>query len=344
VAFGTSPTLSVVLPNYNHAALLPRALDALIAQDRPADEIVIVDDGSTDDSRAVIARYATRHPSIRLLANEHNTGVIPALQRALAAARGSFIYFAASDDWVQPGFFSRALAMLEAHPDVGLFCANALLIDAETGRVGGYRPIARPLSRAGAISPAGTAALLKRIDNWILTGSAVFRRQAIEAAGGLDARFGTLADGMLARKIALTHGFCYAPAIAATWYVSTAGVSRSTALTQGEEVLHAAPAIIAADPVFPAWYAELFKRRWRFATARLALERRPFDRDLLRVMGPRAPWFRTLLECVWTVLPAAAGRFVTLSLLWLALRPTSLIRVMTSALAHRMGAGAQNLK
>ena len=344
MTFGASPTLSVVLPNYNHAALLPRALDALIAQDRPADEIVIVDDGSTDGSRAVIERYAARHPSIRLLANEHNSGVIPALQRGLEAARGDYVYFAASDDWVMPGFFSRALAMLETHQDVGLFCANALLIDAETGRPGGYRPIARPLPHAGAMGPAETVALLRRIDNWILTGSAVFRRQAIEAAGGLDARLGTLADGMLARKVALTHGFCYAPVIAATWYVSAAGVSRSTALTKGEEVLRTAPAIIAADPVFPAWYAELFKRRWRFATARLALERRPFDRHLLRVMGPRAPWLRTLLECVWTVLPAAAGRFVTLSLLWLALRPTSLFRVMTSALAHRMGGGAQNLK
>jgi len=156
VTFGASPTLSVVLPNYNHAALLPRALDALIAQDRPAGEIVIVDDGSTDDSRAVIERYAGRHPSIRLLANEHNSGVIPALQRGLEAARGDYVYFAASDDWVQPGFFSRALAMLEAHPNVGLFCANALLIDAETGRCAGYRPIARPLSHAGAIGPAGS--------------------------------------------------------------------------------------------------------------------------------------------------------------------------------------------
>jgi len=61
-------------------------------------------------------------------------------------------------------------------------------------------------------------------------------------------------------------------------------------------------------------------------------------------MGPRTRWLGTLLEYVWTVLPAPAARFVTLAVLWLILRPTSLIRVMTSALAHRMGGGAQNLK
>lgn len=332
------PVLSVVLPNYNHADVLPRALDALIAQDRPADEIVIVDDGSTDGSRTLVERYAARVPAIRLLANDRNQGVIPALQRGLAAARGTYVYFAASDDWVLPGFFSRALALLDAYPEAGLFCANAVLIDAETGRPAGYRPIARPLSRAGAVDAAGAAALLTRIDNWILTGSTIFRGEAIGAAGGLDARLGTLADGMLARKVALTRGFCYAPVPAAIWCVSGAGASRSTALTQGEDVLRTVPPIIAADPAFPAWYSDLFKRRWRFATARLALERKPFDRPLLRTMGPRAAWLRSLLEGAWTVLPAPVSRFVTLAVLWLTLRPTSLIRVMTSALAHRLGA------
>jgi hypothetical protein len=343
VTVGTFPVLSVVLPNYNHASVLPRALDALVAQDRPADEILIVDDGSTDGSCAAIADYAARHASIRLLANPRNLGIIPALQRGLDAARGSYVYFAASDDWVLPGFFSRALAMLETYPEAGFFCGNAILIDAETGRPAGYRPIARPLSRAGTVGPAETADLLGLIDNWIMTGSTVFRRDAIAAAGGLDTRLGTLADGMLARKVALTHGFCYAPVPAATWCVSSAGASRSTALNRSEDVLRTVPPIIAADPAFPAWYAELFKRRWRFATARLALERKPFDRPLLRVMGLRAAWLRRLLEGAWTVLPAPMARFVTLAVLWVALRPTSLIRVATSALAHRLG-GHQNRK
>jgi hypothetical protein len=252
VTVETPPALSVVLPNYNHADVLPRALDALIAQDRAADEIVIVDDGSTDDSLAVIARYAALHPAIRVLANTHNHGVIPALQRGLAAAGGTYVYLAASDDWVLPGFFSRALAMLEAHPRAGLFCADAVLIDADTGQLAGYRPIARPLPRAGEIGPAGTVELLRRIDNWILTGSAVFRRQALVAAGGLDARLGTLADGMLARKMALTHGFCYAPVPAATWCVSRTGMSRLTALTQGEEMLRIVPPIRSSPPGMPS--------------------------------------------------------------------------------------------
>jgi glycosyltransferase involved in cell wall biosynthesis len=98
-----SPTLSVVLPNYNHAKFVGRALAALLGQEHAADEIIVIDDGSTDDSVAVIERIAAAAPTIRLLRNPSNIGVIPTLQRGLEAAHGTYIYFAASDDWVFPG-------------------------------------------------------------------------------------------------------------------------------------------------------------------------------------------------------------------------------------------------
>src|SRR6516225_6699424 len=75
--------LSVVLPNYNHADFISRALMALLAQERAADEIIVVDDGSTDDSVSVIQQIATTAPSIRLLCSQANVGVIDALQRGL---------------------------------------------------------------------------------------------------------------------------------------------------------------------------------------------------------------------------------------------------------------------
>ena len=52
----------MVLPNYNHAQYLPRALDALLSQELPADEIIVVDDCSADASRDIVTRYAARHP------------------------------------------------------------------------------------------------------------------------------------------------------------------------------------------------------------------------------------------------------------------------------------------
>src|SRR5215510_6838577 len=117
-----APILSVILPNYNHGVLLPRAARALLAQEPPPDEIIIVDDGSSDNSRAVIEELARTSPRLRILWNATNRGAIPTLNRGIAAATGRYIYLAAADDWIMPCFFKLALAALEANPGCGLFC------------------------------------------------------------------------------------------------------------------------------------------------------------------------------------------------------------------------------
>src|SRR5213593_319770 len=114
-----APILSVVLPNYNHARLIARALEALLAQDPAPDEVILVDDASTDDSLDVVAPFAARHPALRIIVNPSNTGAIATLARGLAAARGRYVYFAAADDWVFPGFFRLAVRMLERYRHTG---------------------------------------------------------------------------------------------------------------------------------------------------------------------------------------------------------------------------------
>ena len=76
------PVLSVVLPNYNHAQYLPRALDALLTQERPPDEIIVVDDCSIYGSRDIVARYAANNPSTDFFFNDENVGVIPTCRGA----------------------------------------------------------------------------------------------------------------------------------------------------------------------------------------------------------------------------------------------------------------------
>src|SRR5580704_16204019 len=102
-------TLSVILPNYNHARYLPRAIGAIAGQSRKPDEFIIIDDGSTDDSREVIAACQRDFPGLSVLFNPQNLGAIPTLQRGLEIARGKYIYFAAADDNILPGFFETAL-------------------------------------------------------------------------------------------------------------------------------------------------------------------------------------------------------------------------------------------
>ena len=328
-------TLSVILPNYNHAALLPRALAALLAQDRPPDEIIIVEDGSTDDSLAVIAAWQARDSRIRCLVNPCNLGVIAALQRGLAAAVGRYVYFGAADDWVLKGFFARALKVLEAHPQCGFYCGDAALVEGATGASCGFRPIARPRFGRGVVTAQRALRLLGKIDNWVLTGSTVFRRDAVLAAGGFDARLGSLADGFLSRKIALSQGCFYDPEPVAVWSLFADSASRRTVLHDAAAVLRDVPPLIAADPAFPPWYAALFRRRWHFAVARLAITAHRDD-DSVLALGAESGLDRLVVSAVALLAQSRLGQVVALGLLWLRWRPTTLWRVASTALERRM--------
>jgi glycosyltransferase involved in cell wall biosynthesis len=329
--------LSVVLPNYNHAKFIGRALAALLGQERAADEIIVIDDGSTDDSIAVIERIAAGAPAIRLLRNPSNIGVIPTLQRGLEAARGKYIYFAASDDWIFPGFFALALRRLEADPDMGLFCGEAMLVDSASNRPFAVRPAVRPRLRAGRIEAARTEQLLRSSDNWILTGSAIFRRDCVTWAGGFDARLGSSADGFIARKVALKYGFLFEPDIVASWVVFPDSVSRRTALDlqRTKYTLDVVPTLISADPGFPSWYADAFRNRWRFAACRLALQADPVERSVLFELAAPAAAEKAELQRILAWPQRNLARLVILARLWYRLRPTSLFALLRTMLAMR---------
>lgn len=330
------PTLSVVLPNFNHELYLAAALDALLSQDCAADEIIVVDDCSSDGSRDIVARYAVTNPSIRLFVNEKNQGAIASLSRGLAEARGQYIYFGAADDFLMPGFFSSAIKMLQANPGAGLFCGDAVLIDGISGHEIGIRPPVRPRLRAGFIGPQRFAELLRRNDSFIVTGAAVFRRDAVVSAGGFNARLASLADGYLTRVVTLTHGFCYSPTTVLTWRIFKNSLSRteSTKLDLTRHLLGNAEALMAEHPAFPSWYGSAFARRWHFLVSRLGVLENPINRDLLMDMGARNAIDRALFSFFLKAFSRQFARILILGWLWLRLRPFSLIDLVLTAMTR----------
>ena len=332
------PLLTVVLPNFNHANDLPRAIDAIIRQSRPADELIIIDDGSTDGSREVISRYQSRYPRLTALYNEKNRGALRTLQRGLEAARGQYVYLAAADDEILPGFFERALRVLEATPDVGLFCGETILVGGATEQPIGLRPVVRPLRKAGRLSPESVVDLLERADNFIHTGSAIFRNSSLRSKGGFALEAGSFSDGLLARKIALTEGMWFEPATVSRWLIDPNGFSRSTALIQHRAVdaMNTIPKWIAADPDFPSWYPKLFRRRWQFGSARLALDAVPTDRGLIAAMVSDTRLSRITFRILAPFLSLRIGRLVFLAWLAVCLKPFRLRDVARTALDRRI--------
>jgi hypothetical protein len=125
----TTPRVSVVVPAYNLARFLARAIDSALAQDWPAEaiEVIVVDDGSSDETPQVLAAYGERIRAIR----QDNGGLVRAVDRGLAEVSGDYVALLDADDEWPADRLRRQVAFLEAHPRVGLVHGDMTLIDAD---------------------------------------------------------------------------------------------------------------------------------------------------------------------------------------------------------------------
>ena len=105
-----NPLLSLVVPVYNVAPYLERCMASLAAQNLDRMEIVCVDDGSTDECPAILARYAAQYAQIRVI-RQDNGGLSAARNTGLAHISGEYVAFVDSDDWIDPGYYRRLLEL-----------------------------------------------------------------------------------------------------------------------------------------------------------------------------------------------------------------------------------------
>jgi len=106
------PPVSVVVPVYNCAAYLPRCIDSILQQTLPGIEIVLVNDGSTDESLKICTDYANSHDNIVLI-DQPNFGAEAARKIGIAASSGEYISFVDSDDWIAPWMYEKLVKTSE---------------------------------------------------------------------------------------------------------------------------------------------------------------------------------------------------------------------------------------
>ncbi|MBF0214160.1 MAG: glycosyltransferase, partial [Magnetococcales bacterium] len=101
--------LTIIVPVYNTAAFLGPCLESLLGEDEATTEILLVDDGSTDDSPRMLDAFCREHPGFRVI-HQRNQGLSGARNTGLDQARGAYVAFCDSDDYVAPGYYSRLTA------------------------------------------------------------------------------------------------------------------------------------------------------------------------------------------------------------------------------------------
>ena len=265
---GLVPTLSVIMPNYNHARYLPQALDAVLSQSFRPIEIVVIDDASTDDSVEIIEHYARADATIRLVRNPQNLGHLVSLQKVIGELRGDYVHSTAADDVVMPALYEKSMNLLAQHPSAGLCTALARYID-EEGRPQELLPTPSVSSSERYIAPQEVLSLLRKQEPWFTSVTSIYRRDALIEVGCFLPVLQNYADAFSSRVLALGYGACFVPAVLGCWRRMSKGFAATmhADLQQQIDIVAHATKILAIPPysnLAPSAYAKQWTREWMF--------------------------------------------------------------------------------
>jgi len=202
---GMAPAVSVIIPTYNRAHLVGRAIRSVLNQTYQDFEIIVVDDGSTDNTEEVVKSF--NDPRIRYIRHEKNRGGSAARNTGIRAARGEYIAFLDSDDEWLPTKLEKQIELLETAPAIGAVYSGYVVI--QEGRpLELYRP-----KRAGNLYPD----LL--IYNFTGPCSTyVIRRECLKAVGYFDVNLPSHQDYDLWIRISKRYSIGYVPDILVRWH------------------------------------------------------------------------------------------------------------------------------
>ncbi|MGE3769783.1 MAG: glycosyltransferase [Bdellovibrionales bacterium] len=183
--------VSVIIANYNYGAYLPQAVESVLAQTMPPDEILIIDDCSTDNSHEIINRYRG-NPRIRIELNAENLGIVGNFNKAVGLTSGDYVAFLGADNRMRIDYVEKCKAVLDAHEKVGVAYTDMTI----------FGPLAKPLAERQGAKLIGQS----RTENWpvylwefpepteqaianlknenFMHGSSMYRRAAFDQVGG----------------------------------------------------------------------------------------------------------------------------------------------------------------
>lgn len=274
-----SPKVSVIIPTHNRAALLPRAVNSVLAQTYSDFELLIVDDYSTDDTPAVIAGFAD--PRVRAFRHDTNRGQSAGINTGVANARGEYISFLDDDDEWRPAKLEGQVRLLDASAaDVGMIYGWMDRVDDATGRLTPtYRNTIKGdiFEDALALDVPGPTIVL------------MVRASAAREVGGFDERLSRYDDADFICRVAERYKAAVLPEVVAVAHYRH----------QHARMADAAPQSLAAAAAFI---------RMHMARYAAELERRPRARArLLRRLASAEMLCRNRRAALWAL--AAAFRY-----------------------------------
>jgi len=290
------PLVSVVTASYDMGHYLPQAVNSVLAQSYPNVEVVVVDDGSRDDTPAVCEQFRG-NPRV-IVHRQANGGQASAKNKGVQLARGEFIAFLDADDLWKPDKLKLQMPLFDGRPHVGVVYSDYEMMDGE----------GRPIHKNPTHMHRGRISGRLLIENFVSFPTAVVRRECLERHGVFDLGFGMGIDYDLWLRLSAHYEFDFVPEPTIRYRIWEGQMSKNyrkryqSAIGIMQRFLDAHPTLVPAALVGEAW-AHTFVGRgdsvlWNEGNRGDAL------RDYFRALSFRAtywPAWRAILRSLLTV-------------------------------------------
>ncbi|MBS0321757.1 MAG: glycosyltransferase [Proteobacteria bacterium] len=218
-----APDVSIIVPCYNAARTVAATLASALAQTGPSFELIVVDDGSTDHSAALIADYQAQRPDVVRVESGPNRGAAAARNRGIALARGRFLLFLDADDRLRPGTLGARVDALAAAGDDIAYTDWQQLIERADGTCVPGAIVARPWQAFHANPEIAIARGF-----WAPPAALLYTRACVERTGGFDGSLLYIEDGRyMFHAVRRGARMRHVPGVGADYYMAHANRSES---------------------------------------------------------------------------------------------------------------------
>mgnify|MGYP001163383609 CR=1 FL=1 len=192
--------VTIVIPTYNRAEMLSRAICSIKEQTYANWKLVVVDNASSDNTSSIVEEAMRNDARVCYYRHPENIGMLPNWEFALSKVESSFFCLLCDDDYVLPGFLQAARHEMDCHPDIGLCFGRAAVVDNEGRRLG-----EAPTKMAAGYYEAGHGASAMLKEQNPATPATMFRRDCAKSVGWFDQRSQYVADLDMMVRVALNY-------------------------------------------------------------------------------------------------------------------------------------------